>query len=102
MFKVHTLLHFVSNTQNFLDDFCKGGSLAVPHGEDVVPLINALRERVSFDYVFFSKDWHPRDHCSFVTNHPGAHPFTLQQVTNSTLFVTLIPCLPGSCLRDLK
>ena len=48
-------------------DFLPGGSLAVPHGEEVVPALNrylalARRERMP---VFASRDWHPRNHCSF-------------------------------------
>jgi len=63
------------------NDFCPGGSLAVPEGDKVVPFINQLME--SFPLVVASKDWHPKDtvhfkkwppHC--VQNTPGAdfHP----------------------------
>ncbi len=41
------------------NDFCTGGSLAVPDGEMVVPVINHLMKR--FDFIVASKDWHPRD-----------------------------------------
>jgi len=47
-------------------DFCAGGTLAVPNGDEVVPIINRLipmfRKRV------FTRDWHPVDHCSFSSN----------------------------------
>ncbi len=39
------------------NDFCSGGTLAVPDGEKVVPVINKLMER--FDIIIASKDWHP-------------------------------------------
>jgi nicotinamidase/pyrazinamidase len=39
------------------NDFCSGGTLAVPDGEKVVPVINKLMER--FNIVIASKDWHP-------------------------------------------
>lgn len=39
------------------NDFCMGGSLAVPDGEKVVPVINKLMER--FNIIIASKDWHP-------------------------------------------
>ena len=39
------------------NDFCPGGSLAVPDGEKVVPVINNLLDR--FDVIVASKDWHP-------------------------------------------
>lgn len=48
-------------------DFLPGGSLAVPHGDEVVPALNrylALARRSRMP-VFASRDWHPRNHCSF-------------------------------------
>ena len=44
-------------------DFCAGGSLAEPDGENVVPVINRLQEL--FTTVIFSRDWHPPGHVSF-------------------------------------
>ena len=44
-------------------DFCPGGALAVPEGDAVIPVINALLPR--FRRVVFSRDWHPADHVSF-------------------------------------
>lgn len=51
------------------NDFLPGGALAVPHGDEVIPLINRLQER--FDLVIASKDWHPAGHKSFASSHPG-------------------------------
>jgi len=48
-------------------DFCPGGALPVPHGDEVVPVINALRETVPL--VVFTQDWHPPGHCSFAETH---------------------------------
>jgi len=48
-------------------DFCPGGSLAVKRGDAVVPRINRVTnafEKAGFP-VFFTRDWHPPDHCSF-------------------------------------
>ncbi|HEX7009218.1 MAG TPA: bifunctional nicotinamidase/pyrazinamidase [Phycisphaeraceae bacterium] len=45
------------------------GALAVPQGNDVVPLINSLMDR--FDLVVATQDWHPPDHLSFASQHPG-------------------------------
>ena len=48
-------------------DFLPGGSLAVPRGDEVVPILN----RYIADFVaaglpvFATRDWHPADHCSF-------------------------------------
>ena len=51
------------------NDFCPGGSLAVSDGDAVVPLINRLMRR--FSRVIATQDWHPPDHVSFASSHPG-------------------------------
>jgi nicotinamidase/pyrazinamidase len=55
------------------NDFCPGGALAVPHGDEVVPIVNALAAR--FRNVVLTQDWHPRGHLSFASSHPGKRPF---------------------------
>jgi nicotinamidase/pyrazinamidase len=48
-------------------DFCPGGSLAVSHGDQVVPRLNRVIDafqRAKLP-VFFTRDWHPPNHCSF-------------------------------------
>jgi len=48
-------------------DFLPGGSLAVPNGDQVVPVLNrcmALFEARSLP-IFATRDWHPANHCSF-------------------------------------
>jgi nicotinamidase/pyrazinamidase len=54
------------------NDFLPGGALAVPHGDEVIPLADELQRR--FDLVVATKDWHPSDHGSFAANHPGKKP----------------------------
>lgn len=70
-------------------DFCPGGALAVADGDKIIPAVNELVrafERAGLP-VFFTRDWHPRNHISFkayggvwpphcVQNTPGAsfHP----------------------------
>jgi len=63
-------LLLVIDVQN---DFCPGGALAVRDGDAVVPVINQLSQR--FNHVVLTQDWHPRDHSSFATSHPGSAPF---------------------------
>lgn len=55
------------------NDFCPGGSLAVPDGDAVVPVANRLARQ--FDYVLLTQDWHPPGHGSFASQHPGRAPF---------------------------
>ncbi len=53
-------------------DFMPGGALAVPHGDEIIPGINALAQR--FDHVILTQDWHPGGHISFASTH-GKQPF---------------------------
>jgi nicotinamidase/pyrazinamidase len=48
-------------------DFLPGGSLPVPDGEDVIPVLAACIDSFARTKlpVFASRDWHPADHCSF-------------------------------------
>ncbi len=55
------------------NDFCPSGALAVPDGDQVVPVANALAQR--FAHVVLTQDWHPRGHMSFASSHPGRQPF---------------------------
>jgi nicotinamidase/pyrazinamidase len=55
-------------------DFLPGGSLAVTGGDEIIPGINGLAAR--FDHVILTQDWHPRNHISFASTHPGRQPFT--------------------------
>ncbi|MGC9269174.1 bifunctional nicotinamidase/pyrazinamidase [Acidiphilium sp.] len=54
-------------------DFCAGGPLAVADGDAVVPLINALARH--YATVVITQDWHPADHASFASQHPGRAAF---------------------------
>jgi len=66
------------------NDFCVGGNLAVPEGDAVVSVANQLQKY--FDFVIATKDWHPKNHFSFASNHFGKKPgdiidlFDIQQV----------------------
>jgi nicotinamidase/pyrazinamidase len=51
------------------NDFLPEGALAVPRGNEVIPLANELQRR--FDLVVATQDWHPPNHGSFAANHPG-------------------------------
>ena len=55
------------------NDFCPGGTLAVPRGDEVVPIVNRLAE--NFRSVVLTQDWHPAGHLSFASTHPGRSPY---------------------------
>lgn len=54
------------------NDFVPGGALAVPEGDKVVEIIN--RVQPNFDLVVATQDWHPSNHGSFASSHPGKKP----------------------------
>ena len=54
-------------------DFCPGGALPVPQGDDIVPVVNRLGRE--FAHVILTQDWHPRGHASFASSRPGKQPF---------------------------
>lgn len=49
------------------NDFCPGGALAVPEGDEVVPVLNGYIEKFARAGapIIFTRDWHPPDHVSF-------------------------------------
>ncbi|MGB8375755.1 MAG: bifunctional nicotinamidase/pyrazinamidase [Salegentibacter sp.] len=55
------------------NDFIPGGALAVPGGDEIVPLINRLQPK--FDLVIATQDWHPEGHASFASSHLGKEQF---------------------------
>jgi nicotinamidase/pyrazinamidase len=55
------------------NDFLPGGALAIPHGDEIISIVNKLQDY--FDLVVATQDWHPPDHKSFASNHPGKKPF---------------------------
>lgn len=56
-------------------DFCPGGALAVPQGDEVVPVLNNYIEifKNHGGLVIATRDWHPEDHSSF-SEHGGIWP----------------------------
>jgi len=77
------------------NDFCPGGALAVPKGNEIVPLINRLGQR--FEHVILTQDWHPDGHISFASTHPGMQPFMTTEVAYGTQTLW-----PDHCVRGTK
>ena len=53
--------------------FMPGGELAVADGDAVIRAINQLTH--CFDHAFATQDWHPPEHSSFASAHPGRKPY---------------------------
>lgn len=75
-------------------DFCPGGNLAVPEGDRIVPLVNRLTP--DFQRVVATQDWHPKDHVSFASNHPGKTPFEIIQTAEGEQVLWPDHCVPGT------
>ncbi|AZE49198.1 Nicotinamidase [Pseudomonas chlororaphis] len=60
------------------NDFIPGGALAVPGGDQIVPLINRLGGH--FKQVVIAQDWHPAGHISFASSHEGHAPNDIIQL----------------------
>jgi nicotinamidase/pyrazinamidase len=76
------------------NDFCPGGSLAVPGGDEVVPLINSLA--VKFAHVVMTQDWHPRGHLSFASSHSGKQVFQTIELSYGTQVLWPDHCVQGT------
>jgi nicotinamidase/pyrazinamidase len=55
------------------NDFCPGGALPVPRGDEVIAPIHRIAPL--FQHIILTQDWHPANHTSFSASHPGRQPF---------------------------
>ncbi len=76
------ILLVVDVQRDFID-----GTLAVPGAEGIIPVINEIKK--DFDLIYFTLDWHPKDHCSFKENG-GIWP---EHCVHYTLGSSLAPTL---------
>jgi nicotinamidase/pyrazinamidase len=65
------------------NDFCPGGALAVPHGDEVVAEVNRLAGEA--DFVVATRDWHPPDHGSFEANGGPWPPHCVRDTEGAAL-----------------
>ena len=76
------------------NDFCPGGALAVPRGDEVIAPIHRVAPR--FEHIIFTQDWHPRNHSSFATSHPGKKPFETIELAYGAQTLWPPHCVQGS------
>jgi len=75
-------------------DFCPGGSLAVSDGDQVVPVVNLIASKSR--RVIATQDWHPHDHMSFASNHPGKHIHDVVEVNGMKQVLWPVHCVQGT------
>lgn len=80
------------------NDFFPGGALGVPGSEMIFPLANDIQKH--FDLIIASKDWHPHNHQSFASNHPGHAVFEVLQLNNHTQVLWPDHCVQNTVGAD--
>lgn len=76
------------------NDFLPGGALAVPRGDEIIPVVNRLQER--FGLVVATQDWHPAGHASFASSHPGKNVFDAVMIDGVEQILWPDHCVQGS------
>ena len=82
------------------NDFCPGGSLAVPCGDEIVPLVNRLAAR--FSHVVLTQDWHPRGHHSFASTYPGKKLYETVELAYGMQVLWPDHCVQGTHGADFR
>ncbi len=81
------------------NDFIPEGPLAVPDGDQIVPVINSIQK--SFDLVVATQDWHPENHRSFASNNEGKEPFDQILLNNIQQILWPDHCVQGTIGAEL-
>lgn len=84
----------ITDVQN---DFCPGGALAVPEGDHVISVINAIASK--FDKVIATQDWHPPGHRSFASTHQK-NPYDIIMIDNEAQVMWPDHCVSGTYGAD--
>src|SRR3954452_7789921 len=80
------------------NDFLPGGALAVPNGDEVVPVANKVMKEI--DLVVATQDWHPANHGSFAANHPGHSPGEVIDLHGLNQVLWPTHCVQGTAGAD--
>src|SRR4030042_5623063 len=75
-------------------DFMPGGNLPVSGGDEIVGGINRILPL--FKTVVATQDWHPKDHRSFASTHPGKSPYDLFEAPGLGPVLWPDHCVQGS------
>jgi nicotinamidase-related amidase/8-oxo-dGTP pyrophosphatase MutT (NUDIX family) len=76
------------------NDFCPGGALAVPQGDQMIVAANRLQPL--FDLVVATQDWHPASHGSFAASHPGKKPGDTIELAGLRQILWPVHCVQGT------
>ena len=76
------------------NDFLPGGALAVPRGDETIPVVNAIQAH--FGLVVATQDWHPAGHASFASSHPGKSVYDAVTIDGVEQILWPDHCVQGS------
>jgi len=76
------------------NDFCPGGALAVPLGDEVIAPIHRVAPH--FEHIILTQDWHPSNHFSFAASHPGKQPYDSIELDFGTQTLWPSHCVQGT------
>tara|TARA_B100000378_G_scaffold97113_1_gene76834 strand:- start:441 stop:1031 length:591 start_codon:yes stop_codon:yes gene_type:complete len=77
------------------NDFLPGGSLEVPKGDEIIDNINSIMD--NYNMVVATKDWHPKNHISFASNHNNKKVGQITTINNLDQILW-----PDHCIKDSK
>jgi nicotinamidase/pyrazinamidase len=75
-------------------DFCPGGVLAVPQGNETIEVARRLMPH--FQTIVATQDWHPPDHKSFAASHPGREPGQVIDLDGLSQVLWPVHCVQGT------
>jgi len=82
-------------------DFLPGGALPVAGGDEIVSPIASLMEAGLFELIVAAQDWHPPDHVSFASNHPGRIAFERIELYGHEQILWPDHCVQGTAGANL-
>ncbi|WP_439883470.1 bifunctional nicotinamidase/pyrazinamidase [Pontibacter sp. MBLB2868] len=82
------------------NDFLPGGKLAVPEGDQIIPIVNQMQDK--FDLVVATQDWHPANHQSFASNHIGKQAFEVTELLGMEQVLWPDHCVQGTSGAELS
>ena len=82
------------------NDFLPGGALAVPDGDAVIEVANALVP--AFELVVATQDFHPAHHRSFASQHPGRAPGDIVELNGLEQVLWPDHCVQGTPGADFS
>lgn len=80
------------------NDFLVGGTLEVPNGNEIIDDVNSIIK--NYAIVVATKDWHPKNHISFASNHKNKNEGEVISVNNQDQVLWPDHCIENSYGSD--